>query len=54
MLMCNLTDYSKNYSSLWNYYRDEPNNHPVDNYSADPIKTLRHLNTKVILQENTR
>ena len=30
MLMYNLTEYSKNYSkttrSLWNYYRDEPNN----------------------------
>ena len=29
MPMCNLIEYSKNYSkiteSLWNYYRDEPN-----------------------------
>ena len=30
MSMCNLLEYSKNYKkvtgSLWNYYRDEPNN----------------------------
>ena len=36
-----LLEYSKNHSktsgSLWNYYRDEPNNHPADNYNADPI-----------------
>ena len=22
---------------MWNYYRDGPNNHPADNYNADPI-----------------
>ena len=36
-----LLEYSKNYSktsgSLRNYYRDEPNNPPADNYNADPI-----------------
>ena len=36
-----LLEYSKNYSktsgSLWNYYRDEPNNPPADNYNEDPI-----------------
>ena len=41
MPMYNLLDYSKNYSkitgSLWNYYRDEPNNPPLNNYNADPI-----------------
>ena len=35
-----LLEYSKNYSktssSLWNYYSDEPNNPPADNYNADP------------------
>ena len=36
-----LLEFSKNYSkepgSLWNYYRDESNNSPADNYYADPI-----------------
>ena len=40
MPMYNLIEYSKNYSkasgSLWNYYKDEPNNPPADDYSADP------------------
>ena len=39
--MYNLLEYSKNYrkttGSFWNYYRDEPNNPPTDNYNADPI-----------------
>ena len=39
--MYNLFEYSKNYrkttGSLWNYYRDETNNPPTDNYNADPI-----------------
>ena len=48
MLMYNLLEYSKNYrkttGSFWNYYRDEPNNPPLNdddlptiNYNADPI-----------------
>ena len=41
MPMYNLLEYSKNYrkttGSLWNYYRDEPNNPPTDNYNADPV-----------------
>ena len=41
MPMYNLLEYSKNYrktkGSLWNYYRDEPNNPPTDNYNANPI-----------------
>ena len=41
MPMYNLLDYSKNYSkrtgSLWNYYKDKPNNPPCNNYNADPI-----------------
>ena len=41
MPMYNLLEYSKNYrkttGSLWNYYRDEPNNPPLNNYNADPI-----------------
>ena len=39
--MYNLLEYSKNYrkttGSLWNYYRDEPNNPLATNYNADPI-----------------
>ena len=43
MPMYNLVEYSKNYKkttgSFWNYYRDEPNNHPhpLSNYNGDPI-----------------
>ena len=52
MPMYNLTEYGKNYrtttGSLWNYYRDEPDNPPfvldanscstnVLNYNSDPI-----------------
>ena len=59
MLMYNLLEYSKNYrkttGSFWNYYRDEPNNPPLNdddpptiNYNADPMCLL---NTKVVLQE---
>ena len=40
MPMYNLLERSKNCSkttgSFWNYYRDEPNNPPL-NYNADPI-----------------
>ena len=41
MPMYNLLEYSKHYrkitGSLWDYYRDQPNNPPDDNYNADPI-----------------
>ena len=41
MPMYNLLEHSKNYrkttGSLWNYYRDEPNDFPANNYNADPI-----------------
>ena len=37
----NLVDYNKNYRkttvSLWNCCRDEPNIHPPNNYTANPI-----------------
>ena len=47
LLGTNFLEYSKNYrkttGSLWNYYRDEPNNPPLNdddprtiNYNADP------------------
>ena len=42
MPMYNLIEYNKNYKkttgSLWNYYRDKPNNPPANNYNADPLK----------------
>ena len=41
MPMYNLLECSKNYTkttgSLWNYYRDEPNDFPANNYNANPI-----------------
>ena len=41
MPMYNLIEYSKNYrkrtGSLWNYYSDEPNDFPANNYNANPI-----------------
>ena len=41
MPMYNLLESSNNYSkatgSLWNYYKDEPNNPPRNNYNAAPI-----------------
>ena len=41
MPMYDLLEHSKNYrkttGSLWNYYRDEPNDFPANNYNADPI-----------------
>ena len=41
MPLYSLLKYSRNHRKataiLWNYYRDEPNNPPADNYNADPI-----------------
>ena len=44
MLMYNLLEYSKTTERFWNYYRDEPNNPPLNDddpptvkYNADPI-----------------
>ena len=62
--MYNLIEYSKNYSktsgSLWNYYRDEPNNPPDDNYNADPItnsetfKYKRSITGKTAVNRGTK
>ena len=57
MPMYNLLEYSKNYrkttGSLWNYYRDEPNNPPLNdddspfiNYNADPITNSESFKCK--------
>ena len=36
VMLMSMIEYNKNYSSLWNYYRDKPTN-PLDgNYNADP------------------
>ena len=65
MPMYNLLEYSKNYwkrtSSLWNYYRDEPNNPPLNppvgnnlptvNCNAEKSPGLSPLNAKAIPQE---
>ena len=65
MPMYNLLEYSKHYSkttgSLWNYYKDEPNNPPLNNYNADSItnsasfkyKTSITGKTSNISQENS-
>ena len=55
--MYNLLEYSKSYrkttGSLWNYYRDEPNNPPLNdddspfiNYNADPITNFESFKCK--------
>ena len=50
MPMYDLLEYSKNYrkttGSLWNYYRDEPNNPPAADYNADPIKNFESFKYK--------
>ena len=59
--MYNLIEYSKNYrkatGSLWNYYRDEPNNPPLNddlptvNYNVDPITDSASFKYKSSIQE---
>ena len=50
--MHNFVEYSKNYSeifgSLSNYYRDEPNNPPANDYNADPITSSESFKYKII------
>ena len=47
---CNLLEYSKNYrkttGSLWNYYRDEPNNPPPADYNEEPITNYESFKYK--------
>ena len=50
MPIYNLIEYSKNYretSSLWNYYRDEPNNSPANDYNADPLTNSESFKYKI-------
>ena len=64
MPMYNLLEYSKNYRkptrSFWNYYRDEPNNPPLNdddpctiNYNADPITNSKSFKYKSIITGKT-
>ena len=50
MPMYNLLEYSKNYrkttGSLWNYYRDEHNDFPANNYNANPITSSESFKYK--------
>ena len=50
MPMCNLPEYSKSYrkttGGLWNYYRDEPNIHPPNNYNANSITNFASFKYK--------
>ena len=57
MPMYNLLEYSKNYSkttgSLWNYYKDEPNNLPHNNYNANPIPNSASFKYKTSITGKT-
>ena len=64
MSMYNLLEFSKNYrkttGSLWNYYRDEPKDPPLNyddpatiNYNADPIKTSESFKYKISITGET-
>ena len=51
-MYCNLVNnnYRKSIENLWNYYRDEPNDFPVNNYNGNPITNPESLNTKAVLE----
>ena len=57
MPMYNLLEYSKNYKkateSLWDYYRDEPNNPPAASYNADLITNSESFKYKSSITEKT-
>ena len=57
MTMYNLLEYSENYrkitGSLWNYYRDKPNNPPTANYNTDPITNSESFKYKSSLTGKT-
>ena len=57
MPMYNLLECSKNYSkttgSLWNYYKDEPNNPPPSNYNADSITNFVSFKYKTSITGKT-
>ena len=51
--MDNLIEYSKNYrkitGSLWNFYRNEPNNPPADDCNENPITNSAAFKYKRVL-----
>ena len=53
----NLLEYSKNYrkttGSLWNYYRDQPNDFSGNNYDANPITNSEPFKYKSSITANT-
>ena len=55
--MYNLLEYSKNYrkttGSLWNYYRDEPNDFFANNYNANPITNSESFKYKTSITGKT-
>ena len=61
--MYNLLEYCKNYKKTtgsWNYYRDEPNNPPLNdddtptvNYNADPLTNFESFKYKSIITGKT-
>ena len=57
MPMYNLYEYSKKYSkttgSLRNYYKDEPNNPPRNDYNADPITNSESFKYKTSITGKT-
>ena len=57
MPMRNLLEYSKNYSktpgSLWNYYKDEPNNPPQNNYNTDSVTNSASFKYKTSITGKT-
>ena len=64
MPMYNLLEYSKNYrkttGSFWSYYRDEPNNPPLNddnsptiNYSADPSRQQQYYRKRSNANQGT-
>ena len=57
MPMYNLLECSKNYKkttrSLWNHYRDEPNNPHAADYNADPITNFASFKYKTNITGKT-
>ena len=55
MLMCNLTEYSNNYSktfeSLWQYYKDDPNDNIVN---SESFKFKINITRKTPVSGNTK
>ena len=53
MPMHNLIEYRENYrkptGNFWNYYRDEPDTRPTDDYNADPITNSALFKSKITI-----